>query len=286
MDRHIILLVSKPVNFPARQPINQSTRQLVNQSTSQLVNQSTNQPIMQPIKRICLWSGPRNMSTAFMYSWAQRSDTVVVDEPLYGYYLEKTGIVHPGREEVMASMDCDRDRVVAQMITGTYDGPLVFFKHMAHHMVEVDYEMMAPLHNLFFIRNPRQVLTSYAEVITNPVSEDVGIEKQYELYRYALERGYKVWVLDSGQLLQNPAEVLKKLCAAMEIPFYECMLHWQAGARPEDGIWAKYWYTNVHRSTRFAPQKEDERALPAHLEPLCRQLQPVYDKLLEVSIKV
>ena len=226
------------------------------------------------------------MSTAFMYSCAQRPDTVVVDEPLYGYYLEKTGIVHPGGEEVMASMDCDRDRVVAQMTAGTYDAPLVFFKHIAHHMVEVDYEMMAPLYNLFFIRNPRQVLASYAEVIRNPVSEDVGIEKQYELYQYAVERGYKGWVLDSGQLLQNPSVVLEKLCTALEIPFYENMLHWQAGARPEDGVWAKYWYANVHRSTGFAPQKEDERPLPPHLETLCEQLMPFYERLLEVSLRV
>ena len=241
---------------------------------------------MDTIKRICLWSGPRNMSTAFMYSWAQRPDTGVVDEPLYGYYLAKTGIMHPGGEEVMASMDCDRDGVVAQMTTGFYPAPVVFFKHMAHHMVEVDYQMMAPLHNLFFIRNPRQVLASYSAVITNPVSDDVGIEKQFELYQYAMNKGYKVWVLDSGQLLKNPPEVLKKLCDAMDIPFYESMLHWPAGPRPEDGVWAKHWYANVHRSTGFAPQKEDERPLPPHLEPLCRQLQPVYDKLWEVSIRV
>ncbi len=241
---------------------------------------------MELIKRICLWSGPRNMSTAFMYSWAQRPDTVVVDEPLYGYYLQKTGVDHPGREEIMAAMDCDRDRVVAQMTSGIYPAPLVFFKHMAHHMVEVDYHMMAPLHNLFFIRSPRQVLTSYAQVITHPVSEDVGIEKQYELYRFATEKGYKTWVLDSGQLLQSPSLVLQKLCAAMEIPFYPEMLHWQPGARPEDGVWARYWYANVHRSQGFAPQKEDNRPLPPHLEPLCQKLQPVYEQLLEVSIRV
>ena len=37
--------------------------------------------------RIQLWSGPRNVSTALMYSFAQRPDTRVVDEPLYAHYL-------------------------------------------------------------------------------------------------------------------------------------------------------------------------------------------------------
>ncbi len=238
------------------------------------------------IKRICLCSGPRNMSTAFMYSWAQRPDTVVVDEPLYGYYLEHTGNVHPGGEEVMAAMDGDRERVVAQMTAGVYDKPVVFFKHMAHHMVDVDYTLMAPMHNLFFIRNPRQVLASYAAVISNPVSDDVGIEKQFEMYQFAVENGYKVWVLDSAELLKNPKAVLQKLCAEMQIPFYENMLYWEAGARPEDGVWAKYWYGNVHRSTGFAPQKDDERELPEHLEPLCSRLMPVYEMLLGESIRV
>jgi hypothetical protein len=226
------------------------------------------------------------MSTAFMYSWAQRPDTVVVDEPLYGHYLQHTGIVHPGGKEVMEAMDCDRDRVVAQMKAGVYGKPVVFFKHMAHHMVDVDYTLMAPMHNLFFIRNPRQVLASYAAVISHPVSDDVGIEKQFEMYQFAVENGYKVWVLDSGELLKNPKVVLQKLCAAMEIPFYENMLFWKAGARPEDGVWAKHWYANVHRSTGFAPQKDDDRALPEHLEPLCSRLMPVYERMLGVSIQV
>ena len=33
--------------------------------------------------RIALWSGPRNVSTALMYSFRQRPDTTVIDEPLY-----------------------------------------------------------------------------------------------------------------------------------------------------------------------------------------------------------
>lgn len=226
------------------------------------------------------------MSTAFMYSWAQRPDTVVEDEPLYGYYLEKTGSLHPGRDEVLASMDCDRHRVVARMCYGGYSKPVVFFKHMAHHMVGVDYDLMAPMYNLFFIRDPRQVLASYAAVIAHPISDDVGIEKQLEMYVYALEKGYKVWVLDSGELLKNPKAVLQKICNEMNIPFFENMLHWQAGPRPEDGVWAKYWYANVHRSTGFAVQKEDDRPLPPHLEALCSRLEPIYKRLLEDSVRV
>jgi hypothetical protein len=49
----------------------------------------------QPI-RIALWPGPRNISTAMMRAWGNRADPVVIDEPLYAYYLKMTGIEHPG----------------------------------------------------------------------------------------------------------------------------------------------------------------------------------------------
>ena len=57
--------------------------------------------------RLAVWSGPRNISTALMRSWENRPDSRVVDEPLYGYYLDRTGLDHPGREEIIADMGSD-----------------------------------------------------------------------------------------------------------------------------------------------------------------------------------
>ena len=72
---------------------------------------------MSPL-RINLWSGPRNVSTALMYSFAQRADTRVVDEPLYAHYLRVSGADHPGREDVLRSLDQDGERVVRDVILG------------------------------------------------------------------------------------------------------------------------------------------------------------------------
>jgi len=68
------------------------------------------------MKTICLWSGPRNVSTALMYSFAERPDTCVVDEPLYGHYLRVSGADHPGRSEVLQAMDCDGDAVIRNLL--------------------------------------------------------------------------------------------------------------------------------------------------------------------------
>ena len=58
-------------------------------------------------KIICLWSCPRNVSTALMYSFAQRSDTVVFDEPLYAHYLKNSGLNHPARKQVLDAQEND-----------------------------------------------------------------------------------------------------------------------------------------------------------------------------------
>ena len=70
------------------------------------------------IKRICLWSGPRNISTALMYSFAQRSDTLVYDEPLYAYYLKNSNAkkYHPGTKEILSSMENNGTKVIEMMM--------------------------------------------------------------------------------------------------------------------------------------------------------------------------
>ncbi len=62
--------------------------------------------------RINMISGPRNISTAMMYSFRSRPDTSVFDEPLYANYLRVSGIEHPGREETMATLPLDGEEAV------------------------------------------------------------------------------------------------------------------------------------------------------------------------------
>src|SRR3954465_11960194 len=93
--------------------------------------------------RINLWSGPRNVSTALMYSFAQRADTRVIDEPLYAHYLRVSGAAHPGRDEVLAGQENDGASVVRDVILGLCDKPVLFLKQMAHHLVELDRAFLA-----------------------------------------------------------------------------------------------------------------------------------------------
>lgn len=233
-------------------------------------------------KRICLWSGPRNISTALMYSFGQRQDTTIVDEPLYAHYLSKTDAkeYHPGAEEVIESMDTDGQKVIDEVILGDYDYPIAFFKNMTHHLIDLDWSFMEKTINVILTRPPKDTLLSYIKLIDEPTMQDVGYAKQLEVAEYLKSIDKKPVIVDAKNILQYPQSRLRELCGTLGIPFDDGMLRWPAGPRKEDGIWAKYWYHNVHRSTGFRSYKSNNEELPDHLNGLLEECQEAYEELL------
>ena len=221
-----------------------------------------------------------------MYSFAQRRDTLVVDEPLYGHFLRVTGTIHPGRNEVLAALNCDGDVVMRDLLARQHDPArdILFMKQMAHHLVDIDRDFMRKTRNIFLIRDPRQMLPSLTIQMPHAKLADTGLETQWHLYRGLTDAGQQPAILDSRELLLDPGTVLEKLCAHLEIPYTDDMLSWPAGARPEDGIWAPHWYHAVHRSTGFSVEVAKEN-FPERLEPLLAQCKPWYDKLYEHAIR-
>lgn len=238
------------------------------------------------MKRIHLISGPRNISTALMYSFGNRTDATIVDEPLYAAYLYRhPEIDHPGRKEILESQSCNPQEVIAQEIYKKYDQDILFIKNMAHHLDGLDWSFILHMDNVFLIRDPEQLIASFAQVVTEPTLLDIGIEIEYQIFQYLLDNGQPTIVIDSNEVLKNPEYVLQALCEKLEISFDNNMLSWTSGARPEDGVWAKYWYKNVHQSTGFVKQKSSERAFPDRLTPLLDRAQKYYDLLCAHSIK-
>ena len=172
-----------------------------------------NQEHMDKTIRINLWSGPRNISTALMYSFAQRTDTTVFDEPLYAYYLanSKAKEYHPGSAEILKSMENDGDKVVKKM-EGSHSSPIVFFKHMTHHLLDLDRSFMKNMVNVFLTRNPKEMLPSYMEQVERPTLADVGYAAHIDLMDYLKKIGKEVIVLNGKNILLNPRKVLAELC--------------------------------------------------------------------------
>ncbi len=229
-----------------------------------------------PATRIAMWSGPRTVSTALMRSWENRPDTVVADEPLYAFYLDRTGLAHPGRDEVIASQPTDWRVVLAELADPLPSGAVIgYAKHMTHHLLpEVDRAAFAPFRHAYLIRDPRELLASYARVRAEPTLDDLGLRQQAEIFE-----AFGGPVVDSRELLADPPGVLAALCRALGVPFDAGMLAWPAGPRDSDGVWAPYWYDSVRSSTGFAPYRPPAAPLPARLEPLAEQCQPYFDRL-------
>ncbi|HKA82332.1 MAG TPA: hypothetical protein VKD21_00600 [Acidimicrobiales bacterium] len=231
--------------------------------------------------RLAVWSGPRNISTALMRSWENRGDTVVVDEPLYPHYLEATGLDHPGRNEVIGAGETDWRPVVSILLGPVPEGIRVFYqKHMAHHLLPgVDRAWVVGLTNVLLIRDPREVVTSYVRSRANVSSADLGLRQQIQLHDQLAEAGTPPPVIDARDFLLRPEAYLRALCGHVGVDFTAGMLSWPPGPRESDGVWGRYWYDAVWRSTGFAAYRRREVRLDGHAAAVAEECRPMYERL-------
>ncbi|MCH2621156.1 MAG: sulfotransferase family protein [Actinomycetota bacterium] len=235
--------------------------------------------------RINCWSGPRNISTALMYSFRERSDTTVVDEPFYAHYLRTSERKHPGYEEILSSQEQYSEEVIQNVIRGNYSTPIVFFKQMCHHLVEMDLSFIDNCLNVLLIREPSLVIRSHAKNVPDLQVSDIGLDVQNHLLNRILESGMSPVVIDSAILLERPESVLKELCQILEITFEKSMLSWEPGPKPEDGIWAKHWYKNTHESSGFSNQTPNRDPLPEKFLPVLEEATVFYENLKKYACK-
>ena len=220
-----------------------------------------------------------------MYSFAQHTDIKVVDEPLYGHYLRVSGADHPGRDDIIATTNCDGNAVIAALLAEqiAMPHPRLFLKNMAHHLVDLDLAFLHEMQNIFLVRDPREMLPSLTVQLPDANLKDTGMRQQWELFAALEEKGQRPTILDSRELLLNPEKVLRELCRQIDVTFTPQMMEWQAGARPEDGVWAPHWYHAVHQSTGFAPYRE-KVGFPPHLTELLDECTPWYERLFARAI--
>ena len=241
-----------------------------------------------PVRRIAMWSGPRNISTALMRSWGNRPDTFVCDEPLYAHYLLQTGVSHPGADEVIRSQENDWRKVVAWLTGEVPGGKAIFYqKQMTHHLLpEIDRAWLDRVTNAFLIREPREVVTSFVRIAGEPRIEDTGFPQQLEIFSLVRQRTGRIPpVVDARDVLENPARMLRLLCAALDVEFTDAMLSWPLGPRDTDGVWAKYWYDAVLKTTTFQPYRPKNEPVPAHLAGLLEEAEEIYRQLYEHRLR-
>ncbi|ETX15017.1 branched-chain amino acid aminotransferase [Roseivivax halodurans JCM 10272] len=235
---------------------------------------------------LAMWSGPRNLSTAMMYAFGNRSDFHVVDEPFYAAYLARTDFEHPMRSEILASQSQD-PRVVIEELTGPVPGnrPHAYHKHMSQHMIAgIPRDWIGSVANVFLIRHPARVVASFAAKYQNPTLPEIGFIQQVELYRQLVAEGHSAHVIDSADIRAAPELMLKRLCAALGIAFDPAMLSWPTGGHAQDGVWAPVWYDAVHNSTGFAGPEGPLPVLGRDAAALADAAMPAYEELAKDKI--
>ena len=234
--------------------------------------------------RIAMWSGPRNISTALMRAFENRPDTKVWDEPMYGHYLYKTGIPHPGADEIIADQGTDWQDI-ARRCNGNApnNAPVFYQKHMAMHLLpNMGSDWVRPLKNCFLIRQPDQVVESYSAVRPDLTLEDIGYYQQAELFDYLIKTTATIpLVIDGKDFLLDPEGMLRAMCDHLGIGFRTEMIGWPAGQRASDGVWGKYWYDAVWNSTGFAEYREKPLNMTSKMQQIADDAEPFYQVLYQ-----
>lgn len=226
-------------------------------------------------------SGPRNVSTALMYSFAQRPGWGVVDEPFYAAYLARTRADHPGRKAVLAHQPIDPDAVWAEL--AALQRP-TYLKNMAHHMDGLDLSPAAGWKHILWIRSPRKVIASFAKVVPEVSLRDVALREQLDALKQLESLGAPLVVVDSDDLLRDPERGFRQVCAALDLEFRPEQLSWPAGPKPYDGVWAPHWYAQVHQSTGFGTPSPEPPRMPEHLEALAEESAPLFARLANQAL--
>jgi hypothetical protein len=219
-----------------------------------------------------------------MRSWENRGDTIVLDEPLYAHYLAATGLDHPGRDEVIAAGPTDWQPAVDRLLEPAAEGvAVVYQKHMAHHLLTGrDRGWINQLTNVLLIRNPREVVASYARTRPNLNAEDIGFPQQLQLYAELTAAGPPPRVIESSELLRDPEHYLRSWCDDLGVAFTDRMLSWPPGPRDSDGVWARHWYEAVWRSTAFTAHQPREIDLEPTASAVAEICMPMYRALYDV----
>lgn len=212
-----------------------------------------------------------------MYSFGNRTDFKVWDEPFYAAYLKATGTDHPMREDVVAAYDNDPRTVSKQIMNETGN---VFLKLMSFHMCPgFSFDWAEHSVHAHLIRHPARVVASYIAKREQPNLRDIGFEQQLELYKK-----YPGPVIDSAAVRRSPEKSLRSLCSALGLNFDPDMLSWPKGPKPFDGIWAPHWYNAVHQSSGFAGEEGPLPVLHDTAAQLVEQAMPFYEELRRNAI--
>jgi hypothetical protein len=235
-------------------------------------------------QRIAIWGGPRDISTLLLYSFHNRGDCTIIDEPLHGYYLGFTGQERVYRNAIIENMDINPTRIIETLQTSHVPSPYLCIKNIAHQIIGLQWDFLLQMKNIIVIQQPDSMIQSYSRHIPAIDMLDLSYEVQYQMILYLAEQGIEPIVILDTDLTQRPTDTLEKLCEALKIPFNMKMLSWKPGKKPFEGLWSEHWYQTIHQAESFNDYQYAKVTLPQEFHFLEVKARPLYEKLMRYSL--
>ena len=203
--------------------------------------------------------------------------------------LQKRGADHPARDEVIALGETDWRKVTKSLLGPVPDHqPIWYQKHMSHHLLpHIDHAWIHALTNMFLIRDPDEVVSSYLRTRDTVTPDDIGLPQERRLFdEIAHHTGAAPPVIDADEFLRTPEPHLRAICALLGIGFTDRMLTWPPGPRTSDGIWAPHWYAAVWKSTGFETPRERDVKLDGDAKRVSDACRKDYEYLRAHQLRV
>lgn len=210
-------------------------------------------------KIIALWAIPRSTSTAFEWMMRQRGDLECLHEPFGEAWYQGENPLWPRFKQGDRTTKGLTIESVWEDIQRRAKQRPVFLKDFPHYINHFwSPSFLSHFTHCFLIRDPAKTITSMFDKWPDFDELEVGFPEQRALFDLLTAlNGEAPPVIDSDDLLENPHEMTKKFCAAVDIPFIESALHWQAGGNPAQHSWwdGGSFHANLAQSKGLVAQR-------------------------------
>ena len=243
-------------------------------------------------KIVALWAVPRSTSTAFEWMMRQRGDMTCFHEP-YGeaWYQGEEPLWPRATSESVRTPGLTLDSVT-EMLKATASKGHVFSKEFPHYIDHLwDDTLLSLFTHSFLIRDPAKTITSMFSKWPDFHEKEVGFPEQRALFdRIADQTGNAPPVIDSDDMLVDPATIISAWCDGVGIPFIESALRWEPGARDEVSWWdGGSFHANLRNSDGLKPQARtkyiDIDQAPDRVKSVYEKMMPHYEYMYQYRIR-
>lgn len=232
-----------------------------------------------------LWAVPRSTSTAFEWMMRQRGDLECIHEPFGEAWYQGEAPLWPRvKQDSVRTPGLTLESVWQNLRNMAEQGP-VFSKDFPHYITTIsDDHFLNYFNHSFLIRDPAKTITSMYKHWPDFHEDELGFKEQRELFdRLCDLHGEAPPVIDSDDLLEDPAKMVEAWCNAIGIPFIESALSWEPGARDEVSWWdGGSFHENLRNSDGLKPQARkyvELEKLPDRVKRIHRDVLPHYQHL-------